>query len=52
MDKGCRLTLTQEIEVPHKVDAPVEQVRQMLASYKKSTEHGWCKMFNQLDKLF
>lgn len=51
LEQGCRLTLTQEIEVPHKVDASADQVREMLAAYKKSTEHGWGKMFKQLDKL-
>jgi uncharacterized protein YndB with AHSA1/START domain len=51
LDKGCQLTLTQEITLPHKVDMPANQVRQMLESYKINTENGWDEMFNLLVEL-
>lgn len=51
LEQGCQLTLTQEIQVPHKENASTGQVQEMLAAYKRSTEKGWSSMFNRLDKI-
>jgi len=50
LEQGCQLTLTQEIVIPHREDAPNEQIREMKAQYKRSTEKGWSSMFNNLEK--
>lgn len=50
LEKGCRLTLTQEITVPRNDNLTPQEIDTMLAEYKGSTEHGWNEMFDLLAK--
>jgi len=51
LDRGCLMTLTQEITVPRSDDLSAEDIDRMLKEYREGTEHGWNEMFNLLEAV-
>lgn len=48
LEKGCWLTLTQEITVPHDDTTAPHEIEAMLHAYASETEKGWNGMFDAL----
>lgn len=51
VEKGCEMTFTQVIVVPHEEDWTAEDVERALHEYNSSSEHGWNLMFGGLKQL-
>jgi len=51
VEKGCEMTFTQVIVVPHEEDWTAEDVERALHEYNNSSEHGWNLMFGGLKQL-
>lgn len=48
-EKGCQVTVTQEITVPHDDSMMPEQIRFMLTEFENGTKQGWIEMFDLLE---
>ena len=48
-EKGCLVTLTQEITVPHDESMAPEHIQMMLTEYEQGTKQGWSEMFDLLE---
>ncbi|MGP4081106.1 SRPBCC family protein [Pseudalkalibacillus sp. R45] len=49
--KGCEMTFTQVINVPHEEDWTEADIEKALGEYHAGTEHGWNLMFMGLKEL-
>lgn len=49
VDKGCQLTLTQEVTVEHEDTLSPQEVEALLAENKLQTEQGWTIAFDELE---
>jgi uncharacterized protein YndB with AHSA1/START domain len=51
LEKGCEMTFTQVIVVPHEEDWTEEDIAKASREYHDSSEHGWNLMFSGLKQL-
>ncbi|MGQ7278831.1 SRPBCC family protein [Brevibacillus thermoruber] len=51
LEKGCEMTFTQEIVVPHEEGWTEKDIEQALREYHDSTEQGWNFMFLGVKQL-
>ncbi|WP_325175889.1 SRPBCC family protein [Paenibacillus profundus] len=50
-EKGCEMTFTQVILVPHEEGWTEEDIEKALGQYNSQTEQGWGYMFEGLKRL-
>jgi uncharacterized protein YndB with AHSA1/START domain len=51
VDKGCEMTFTQHIVVPHEEGWTPEDIEKALGEYHSGSEHGWNLMFIELKAI-
>ncbi|WP_126426963.1 SRPBCC family protein [Brevibacillus marinus] len=51
LEKGCEMTFTQVIVVPHEEGWTEEDIEKALREYHDSSEQGWSLMFSGLKQL-
>lgn len=51
LDKGCEMTFTQVINVPHEENWTQADIEKALSEYRSSSEHGWNLMFGGLKDI-
>jgi uncharacterized protein YndB with AHSA1/START domain len=51
LEKGCEMTFSQEIIVPHEDGWTSEDIEKALTEYHDGSEHGWNLMFLGLKQL-
>ena len=51
LEKGCEMTFTQEIVIPHEEGWTESDIKKAETEYRNGSEHGWNLMFGGLKQL-